>query len=325
MNGKKRWIGYLIFFLAAYVLFLFLLPERPTGMDATFPGWYYLRTGFLALAITLTGIGLLTIWQSRKKILASIPDFFRYRPLLVMLVKRDFFVRYRRSILGIFWTLLNPLANMLILTIVFSNMFENTIPYFPAYVLSGSILFSCFSEATGSGLTSIVANAGMLKKVYVPKYIFPMARTMVPFMNLLFSTLALVVVMLAIGAPFHLQMVMMPLLMVYLLIFCVGMSLLLSTLYVFFRDIQYLYNIILTALMYMSAVFYDINIVPVQFMPLFAANPMLHYIRFFRSVALNGVWPPLTDHLMCAGIALAALFIGLYVFYRRQDQFILHI
>lgn len=294
-------------------------------MDVAFSGWYYIRTGFLALAGTLAALVVAVIWMNRKGLMRSIPDFFRYRYLLGLLVKRDFFVRYRRSILGIVWTLLNPLANMIILTIVFSSLFRNQIEYFPAYVLSGNILFGCFSEATGSGLTAIISNAGMLKKVYVPKYIFPMSKTIVPFLNLLFSILALFVVMLVIGVPFKVQMILIPVAILYLLVFCIGMSLLLSAMYVSFRDIQYLYNILLTALMYMSAVFYDINIVPVQFMPLFACNPMLHYIRFFRASTLYGTWPPLSDHVMCAGIAIFTMCIGLYVFYRRQDKFILHI
>lgn len=324
-NKRKKWILGGIFFAFFFIAILVFVPPRAEGMDATFPGWYYIRSAFLGIAAALATIGLITLWGNRKKIVRSVPDFFRYRPLMGLMIKRDFFVRYRRSILGIFWTLLNPLANMIILTIVFSNLFQNEIEHFAAYVLSGNILFGCFSESTGNGMTSILGNAGMLKKVYVPKYIFPISKTIVPFINLLFSILAMFVVMGVTGVPFRPQMLMIPLCIVYLLVFCVGMSLILSTLYVFFRDIQYLYNIVLTALMYMSAIFYDIGIVPVQYMPLFALNPMLHYIRFFRSVSIGGVWPPLSDHVMCAGIAVVTLCLGLFVFYKRQDQFILHI
>lgn len=326
MRKYLKWLGFAGLWLACAALMYFTLPPAgEDGMAAVFPFWNVFRTVALGLALAAALVVVAVLFRSRKTILSFMPGFRKYQPLLKLLVRRDFFVRYQRSVLGILWTLLNPLANMIIMSIVFSYLFRNTIPNFPAFVLSGTVVFGCFSEATNNALQSVVGRAPLLKKVYVPKYIFPFSAVVTAFLNMLFALLALLIVMLVTGAPFHIQMVMMPLIFVYLFVFCLGTGLLLATMQVFFRDTAHLYGVILTAMNYLSAIFYDINIVPVKYMPFFAVNPMYHFVSIFRKVALNGEWPRMWDHMVCAGIAVAAILLGASVFYKKQDQFILHI
>jgi len=278
-----------------------------------------------ALAI-MTVIGALSLLIAyHRKLISFLPTFWKYRPLLTQLVRRDFLVKYKRSVLGVVWTLLNPLANMIILSIVFSELFRVTIPYFPVYVLSGTVLFGCFAEATQGALQSVVAQASFVRKVYVPKYIFPLSTTLTGFVTLLFSLAALLLVMLVTGAPFHAAMLIAPAVIVYMLVFCSGMGMLLSTAYVFFRDTVHIYGVLTLALNYLSAIFFNVSIVPERYMVIFAVNPMYHYIRVFRMAMLYGTWPPLMDHLICGGIAMIALCVGIFVFYRNQDKFILHV
>lgn len=326
MQKYLKWLGFAVLWLVCGVLMHFTLPPAgEDGMAQVFPFWNVFRSAAIGLALAAALVVVVVLVQSRKTILSFVPGFKKYRPLLKLLVRRDFFIRYQRSVLGILWTLLNPLANMIIMSIVFSYLFRNTIPNFPAFVLSGTVVFNCFSEATNNGLQSVVGRASLLKKVYVPKYIFPFSAVATAFLNMLFALLALLIVMLVTGAPFHIQMVMMPLVFIYLFFFCLGTGLLLSTMQVFFRDTAHLYGVILTAMNYLSAIFYDINIVPTKYMPIFAVNPMYHFVSMFRMIALNGQWPRTWDHMVCAGFAVAALLLGSYVFYKKQDEFILHI
>jgi ABC-type polysaccharide/polyol phosphate export permease len=192
-------------------------------------------------------------------------------------------------------------------------------------VLSGVALFGCFLESTSGALNAMVARANLIRKVYVPKYIFPLAYTINGFITLLFSLAALLLVMLSIGAPFRVSMLAAPVVIAYMFVFCLGTGLLLATSFVFFRDTAHIYSVVITALNYMSAIFFDVAIVPEKYMPIIALNPMYHYIRVFRQSMLYGVWPGLADHLICGGIAIIALCGGIFVFYRNQDKFILYI
>jgi ABC-2 type transport system permease protein len=187
------------------------------------------------------------------------------------------------------------------------------------------VVFACFAEATQGALQSVIAKANFVRKVYVPKYIFPLSNTIGGFITLFFSLAALMLVMLAIGAPFYVPMLAAPVVIVYLFVFCTGMGLLLSTAFVFFRDTAHLYTVLVTALNYLSAIFFDVSIVPEKYMAIFAINPMYHYVRVFRKAMLNGMWPNGMDHLICGGVAAIALCAGIFVFYRKQDKFILYV
>jgi len=324
---KKKWLlmVFPLSWIAWFVLLLHLTPVRPGTLDEVYVWWRYLRFAFQAFAITTVTAVLLLLVAYRRKLIGFLPSFRKYRPLLLLLIQHNFYAKYRRSVLGVVWTLLNPLANMVVLSIVFTTLLRRTMPYFPAFLLCGQVLYGCFSESTRSSLQSMVVKAKLLRKVYIPKYIIPLTNTITSFVGLLFSMGALLLVMAVIGAPFHITMLAAPAVIAYLFMFCLGMSLLLATAYVFFRDTAHLYSVLLTALQYLSAIFYDISMIPKQFAPIVALNPMFQYIRVFRNTMLYGTWPSPIDHLICGGIAITALCAGIFVFYRGQDQFILYV
>lgn len=324
---KNKWFLALcaVCWISCTALLLHLTPARLGSLDEVYGWWRYLRLACQAFAITTGLVVLIFLIAYHYKIYGFLLAFWKYRSLLTQLVRRDFLVKYKRSVLGVLWTLLNPLANMVILSIVFSTLFSLTIPHFSAYVLSGSVLFGCFAEATQGALSSVVMKANFLRKVYVPKYIFPLSNTLTGFVTLFFSLVALLLVMLIIGVPYRVSMLAAPVVILYMLIFCIGAGLLLATAFVFFRDTAHIYSVLITALQYLSAIFFDVSIVPVRYKTIFAVNPMYHYIRVFRMTMLEGAWPTALDHLICGGIAVIALCAGIFVFYLKQDRFILHV
>ena len=176
-------------------------------------------------------------------------NFSKYRPLIRELVTRDLKVKYRRSVLGYVWSILNPLLMMLLQTLVFSYMFRFDIPNFPLYLICGNTLFNFFNESTNMGMGSVLGNSSLIKKVYVPKFIFPISRVVSSFVNLLFSLAAIILVMLITRSPFHLTILLVWAPLVLLFLFTCGMALLLSALAVYFRDLQYLYGIVTMAWM----------------------------------------------------------------------------
>ena len=163
--------------------------------------------------------------------------FRRFTPLLRELVVRDIKVRYRHSALGLVWTVLNPLLMMVVITIVFSTLFKQNIPNFPIYYLSGSLIFAFNSESTTTALNSIISNASLIKKVYIPKYLFPLSNVLSGLVNLGFSLIAMFIVMLITDAPFHATLLLLPIPIFYTFLFSVGLGILLSAVTVFFRDI----------------------------------------------------------------------------------------
>ena len=172
---------------------------------------------------------------------------------------------------------------------------------------------------------SILGGAALIKKVYLPKYIFPLSRILSCFTTMLFSMIALILVMIATGTNFHVTLILLPVIFLYVLIFCIGMGLLLSVLVVFFRDIQHLYGVFLTAFNYLTPIFYPANLLPQWLRDLLVFNPMYDFITFFRQIVIYGQWPTLTEQLICATYALGVLLMGLYVFKKNQNDFILYI
>lgn len=245
--------------------------------------------------------------------------------MLRELVLRDIKVKYRRSILGIFWSLLNPLMMMIVMTIVFSNLFKIQIENFMVYFLTGQILFSFFSEATTIAMGSIVTNANLIKKVYIPKYIFPISKVLSSFVNLLFSLIAVFMIMLITKASFSATIFLIPVAFLYLLIFTVGVGLMLSVLTVFFRDMNHIYGIVILAWMYLTPIIYPIEIIPIKYLLFIKLNPMYYFIAFFREIILHGNIPSMELNLICILISLISLVLGLYAFYKNQNKFMLYI
>lgn len=249
----------------------------------------------------------------------------KYIPLLNQLVKRDIKVRYRKSFLGMLWTVLNPLMMMCVMTIVFSTLFKSNIDNFPVYFLTGNLLFAFNSEATQQALSSIVGNALLIKKIYVPKYLFPVSRVVSCLVNFFFSFTALLIVMIITKSKFYITMLLIPLPILALLLFTIGLSLLLSSITVFFRDIGHFYSVFILAWNYLTPVFYPVEILPDNLRWIINFNPMYYYITYFRLLIRDGMLPSLELNLYCFGIGIVIFLIGILGFWRKQDKFILYI
>ena len=257
-------------------------------------------------------------------------DFWRYRFLLQNLIGRDFKLKYRRSVLGVVWSVLNPLLMNIVMVAVFSSILDmrgSGIDNFPVYLLIGQLLFNFFGEATSSCMSSMLGAAPLIKKVYIPKFIFPVSRVLSSFVTMSFSLVAILIVMLVTRTPFRLPILLFPIPMVLLLVFCIGIGMVLSALAVYFRDIMHLYSVITMAWMYATPIFYplDPEVLPQQLINLIKLNPMYHYINFFRQIVLYGSVPGINTWFACAASALVSLLIGLAIFRKMQKNFILYL
>jgi len=248
-------------------------------------------------------------------------NFMKYRFLLSELVVREIKLKYKRSALGILWSVLNPLLMMLILSIVFSEIFRFDIPNFLVYYLTGFLIFSFMSEATSGALYSIFGNAGLINKVYIPKYIFPMAKTVSAFVNFLFSLIALTFVAAFTSVTPSPALLMAPLLFTMVFMFVLGISMIFGTYTVFYRDIIHFHSIFMLMWMYVTPIFYPEKILAAKFAWLLTVNPLYYFIRFFRLIVLDGKFPSTRLSLACLGISVASIVIGLAVFRRNQDRF----
>lgn len=252
--------------------------------------------------------------------------FWKYRFLLQNLIERDIKVKYRRSKLGILWSVLNPLLMMLVMTAVFSHFFRFDIPNFPVYLLSGQLLFTFFNDATTSAMGSVLFSAPLIKKVYVPKYVFPVEKCCFSFINMCFSLLALFGVMIITGNEFHFSILVAVVPMFFLFVFCMGVGLFLAAAAVYFRDIMHFWSVIIMALTYATPLFYPESIWDGTVLVYVGRlNPMYWYVATFRSCIMLGKVPPVASLLYCALFAVISLVVGVTVFQKTQDNFILYI
>lgn len=256
---------------------------------------------------------------------AHIKILGKYRYLLRNLIVKDVKLKYRRSVLGILWSVLNPLLMMTVISAVFSNIFKISVENFPIYYLTGSTLFNMLSETTNNAMTSILSSSSLIKKVYIPKYIFPLEKCMFGFINFLFSMVAVAIMYAVFGYPLHLTALFFPVPVFYTLVFSIGLSLILSALSVFFRDIVHLYSVLLVAWNYFTPIMYPFDILNAKIKAIMHINPMFHYVKYFRDVLMYNTIPGLTENLLCAAMAFGTLAIGLLFFKRKQDKFILYI
>lgn len=255
----------------------------------------------------------------------TINIYKKYGFLLSQLVERDFKTKYRRSILGILWSLLNPLLIMVVQYMVFSTLFRFDIPNYAVYLLSGIVMFNYMSEATTQSMTCIIQNASLINKVYIPKYIYPFSRVISTGVNFLFSMVALYIVIIASGMNVTLPHLAILYGIVCLFIFICGVSFLLASIMVFFRDTQFLYSIVITVWTYLTPIFYPESILPQNMVFILKLNPMYHFIRFVRFIILEGGIPDPKAWLYCAVFAIASLIIGITVFKRTENKFILNL
>lgn len=254
-----------------------------------------------------------------------IQNFKKFRPLLGELIARDIKTKYRKSVLGVLWTLLNPLFMMIILSVVFSNLFKFDVEYFPVYLLSGQLIFNFYSEATTASMSAIMDNGSLLKKIYVPKYLFVLSRVFSSTINLLASFTALILVMLAMRVELHYTVLLVPIPLIFIVLFSLGVGLILSAITVKFRDIMHLYSVFITALLYLTPVIYPMSSLPYWMQRVVGLNPITNILMMFRDVMLYDNFPNLSSILIATIESLTALGIGVYVFYKKQDEFILNI
>lgn len=259
----------------------------------------------------------------------SLAGFWKYRYLLQNLITRDFKLKYRRSVLGVAWSILNPLLTCLVMWAVFGSLFNSRgqgIENFPVFLIIGQLMFNFFREATTMAMESVLKNAPLLRKVYIPKYVFPLEKTCFALVNCLFSFVALLIVVLVTRAPLSLSTALLALYpLVMLFFFCLGIGLLLSALYVFVRDIMHIWEVFCTLLVYGSAIFYDppqMGIAWVQYA--INLNPIYWYITSVRSCVMWG--QGLTANMLLIDFLCAALSmtLGLWVFKANQDKFVLY-
>lgn len=254
-----------------------------------------------------------------------VQNFLKFRPLLSELVARDIKIKYRRSMLGVFWTLLNPLFMMAVLSVVYSNLFKFSVDNFPLYLLSGQVIFNFFSESTTSSMSAIIGNAALIKKVYMPKYLFVLSRVISSVINLGASFCALIVVMAVTRAELRWTVLLSWIPLIFLIVFSVGMGMLLASLTVKFRDIMHLYSIFITALMYLTPVIYPMNILPDWLTKIVLLNPITNMIMMFRDTVMYHSLPGIGSIAIALVESCIMLGLGMLVFYKNQDEFILNI
>ncbi len=252
-------------------------------------------------------------------------NIFRYGFLLEQLVKRNFNTKYRQSVLGVLWSFLNPLLTMAVQYIVFSQLFRSDIDHFPVYLISGIILFGFFNECVSLGMDSIVMNGPLITKVAMPKIIFPLSRGLSSLINLAISLAPLLGVMLLSGAPFSPALLAAPAVVVLTFLFALGVTLILCTLNVFFRDTRFLWSVISLLWTYATPIFYPITIIPQGWRGLFMCNPMYQLITCLRTIVIDGAFPSPGQWGACLLCALIPLGLGLLIFRRYEDRFVFHL
>ncbi len=259
-----------------------------------------------------------------KNIIYSIK---KYKFLLYELVARDFKVKYKRSVLGVLWSLLYPVLTMTVMALVFSNMFKFSMPdvNYLVYLMSGLIIFNYYSEASNLAMSSVVGNFSLINKVYIPKYIFPLSKCIFVGINFLLTLIPLYAIILLTGTGINIHHLLLPYAFLCLFLFTVGMGFILATISVFLRDMFYIYGVMITLWMYMTPIMYDFAMIPAKLQFIFKLNPLYWFIYFTRDVILYNQVPSLNVWLYCGLFAIGFLLIGIFVFKKYQDKFIYYV
>jgi len=253
-----------------------------------------------------------------------ITNLKKYSFLLQQLVSRDFKVKYKRSVLGIVWSLLYPILTMAVMAIVFSNVFRISTPgvSYLAYLMSGLVMFNYFSEASNLSMSSVVGSFSLLNKIYIPKYIFPLSKCLFVGINFLLTLIPLYIVLFATGTGINIYHLFLPYAFVCLFMFTLGIGFILSAVSVFLRDMFYIYGIIVMLWTYLTPIMYDMKLISENLQPWLKLNPMYHYINFAREILLYGRNPQPFTWAVCLISSAIVLIIGVIVFRKTQDKFI---
>ena len=247
------------------------------------------------------------------------------RFLFEELTKRDFKQKYKRTVLGMGWSLLSPMLNLLVMSLVFKNFFGGSMEHYTIYLFCGNLVFSYYRESTTGGMNSLMANAAIFTKVNVPKYLFLLSKNVSSLINFGLTLCIFFIFCLIDRVTFSWKFITLLYPVFCLVAFNVGMGLILSALFVFFRDISYLYDVFTMLLMYMSAIFYTVDSFSPATQQLFLCNPLFCYISYFRSVVLHCAIPSLRLHALCAFYALAVLIAGGAVYKKFNHKFLYYV
>lgn len=267
------------------------------------------------------------IYDSAKRghpALEELRELVRFRDLIAQLVRRDILTRYKRSFLGVAWTMLNPLGMMLVWTIAFSQLFDRagSIVGYPAYVLSGLLAWNFFAQTTTAAMVNFVWGGGLLNRIYVPRTAFALAAVGTGLVNLALAFVPMLIVMLFVGLPISASVLFTPISMILLAMFALGIGLLLSALAIFFPDVSEMYQIVLQAWIFLTPIMYPVEILPerVRFW-LTHLNPMFYFVRLYRVPIYDGRLPTLAEVGEPLLIALVTLTVGWLLFTSKSDEF----
>lgn len=254
--------------------------------------------------------------------------------ILKQLVSKDFKIKYRRSFLGVAWSVLNPLLMMIVMAIVFTTIFAQgrngsiTPEMYPLYLIVGNVTFAVMSDSTSQALSSIIQASSLLKKVKVHRFVFPVQKVLFSLVNFAFSLIAVAIVMLWFHVVPTWHLLLLPVCLILLMFFCMGVGLLLSAATVFFRDVMHLWSVVLTAWTYFTPIFWTTDYIlkmPHILRVLMYANPMYNYLQFMRDIFLFQTCPTPLEFGLCVAWAVIAMAIGYTVFHKNEHKFILYI
>lgn len=259
-------------------------------------------------------------------------NFKKYSFLMTQMISRDFKVKYKRSVLGMLWSILQPVLMMAVMALVFSQMFKFKVEgvNYLVYLMIGIVMFNYFSEATNAAMASVITNFSLINKVYLPKYIFPLSKCLFVGINFILTLIPLLVIILVTGngdtkCVINIYYLLIPYAFICMFMFTIGLGLILSCIAVFFRDILYIYSILLTIWNYFTPVFYDISILPGYLQKLFPINPLYQFITFVRTIILHNELPSLSNFVGCGAYAIIFFLLGCIVFKSKQDKFIYYL
>jgi len=260
--------------------------------------------------------------QRPHPLVEEILALIKYKELLVQFVQRAIKTRYKRSILGIVWTMLNPLLMMIVLTLVFSQLFGRfSIRNYPVYVLSGLMVWNFFSHTTSTAMGEMIWSGSLLSRIYVPKSVFAVSAIGTGLVNLLLSLIPLFLIALILGSRISIAIIVLPLAILLLAAFSLGIGLLLATAAVYFADMIPVYEVILTIWLYATPIIYPLDIIPANLVWLFKLNPLYYLIEIFRKPIYEAVVPDVSVWLIAAGYAALALILGGLVFTAKSNEY----
>lgn len=252
-------------------------------------------------------------------------SFRQHQFLFEELVKRDFKQKYKRTVLGMGWSILSPLLTLLVMRLVFTQFFGRSMAHYTTYLFAGNLMYAYYREATTGGMNALMANAHIFTKINVPKYFFLLTKNVSAVINFGLTLLVFLVFAWFDGVGFTWKFLLLIYPILCLTLLNIGVGLILSALYVFFRDIQYLYDVFTLLLMYCSAIFYTVEAYPTHIQQLFMLNPLYCAIRYVRLIVLDGVIPTWQHHLLLAGFAGLFLLIGGLIYKAKNHKFLYYV